>query len=152
MEEEFYAVIKLTTGEELIAQVSYLPEESSLILQDPMIVEPMVQKKGRQHIEGFVLKDWIYASYDDCFIINMNRVITISELDTTIREFYINTIEKKHIESQGPIQAKQQLDFGTYGGKEYEGPRQFLGDLSEKGYLGSVKATKQLLEEIYKKS
>lgn len=151
MEEEFYATIKLTTGEELVAQVAYLPEENSLILQDPMLVEPMQQKKGRQHIEGFILKDWIYASYQDCFIIKMDSVLTISELDESIKEFYVRTIQNKSEQSSGPIKSGDQLDFGEYS-TEYEGARQFLGDLTEKGYLGSVEQTKLLLEEIYKKS
>lgn len=151
MEEEFYAVIKLTTGEELVAQVSYLTEENSLLLQDPMIVEPIVQKNSRQHVEGFILKDWIYASYENFFIVKMDHLLTISELDESIKEFYIQSIERKNKEQNGTIKPGQRLDFGRYG-ETYEGSRQFLGDLSEKGYLGSVEATKQLLEEIYKKS
>jgi len=148
MEEPFYAVIKLKTGEELVAQVSYATEDGLLTLQDPLVVEPMQQKKGRQQIEGFVLRDWIYASYDDFFFISLEDVLTMSELDENIKTFYINTIENK---SAPRLHNDAKIDFGTYGG-EYEGARQPLPDLSEKGYLGSVEAMKQLLEELYKKS
>jgi len=149
MEEPFYAVIKLKTGEELVAQVSYATEDGLLTLQDPMVVEPMQQKKGRQNIEGFVLRDWIYASYDDFFFISLDDVLTMSELDENIKNFYINTIQNKSAPTNIPNDAK--IDFGTYG-KQYEGARQPLPDLSDKGYLGSVQAMKQLLEELYKKS
>ena len=148
MEEPFYAVIKLKTGEELVAQVSYATEDGLLTLQDPMVVEPMQQKKGRQNIEGFVLRDWIYASYEDFFFISLEDVLTMSELDENIKNFYVNTVENKAT-SNVPNDTK--IDFGTYG-NEYEGARQPLPDLSEKGYLGSVEAMKQLLEELYKKS
>ena len=148
MEEPFYAVIKLKTGEELVAQVSYATEDGLLTLQDPLVVEPMQQKKGRQQIEGFVLRDWIYASYDDFFFISLEDVLTMSELDENIKTFYINTIENK---SAPKLSNDTKIDFGTYG-EEYEGARQPLPDLSEKGYLGSVEAMKQLLEELYKKS
>ena len=44
MEEEFYSTIKLTSGEELISKVCYLPEEDSLLLDNPMLVEKHIQK------------------------------------------------------------------------------------------------------------
>ena len=147
MEEPFYAVIKLKTGEELVAQVSYATEDGLLTLQDPMVVEPMQQKKGRQQIEGFILRDWIYASYDDFFFISLEDVLTMSELDENIKNFYINTVENKSAPTNIPDDTR--IDMGTYGDS---GARQFLPDLSEKGYLGSVQAMKQLLEELYKKS
>jgi len=147
MEEPFYAVIKLKTGEELVAQVSYATEDGLLTLQDPMVVEPMQQKKGRQNIEGFVLRDWIYASYDDFFFISLEDVLTMSELDENIKNFYINTVENKLAPTNIPDNTK--IDMGTYG---ESGARQPLPDLSDKGYLGSVQAMKQLLEELYKKS
>ena len=38
MEEDFIATIKLTTGEELISKVSYMPDDDSLVLDSPMEV------------------------------------------------------------------------------------------------------------------
>ena len=52
MEEEFYATLKLVTGEELIAKVSYMPGEDSLVVDNPMIVERIIQKRGNRAIEG----------------------------------------------------------------------------------------------------
>ena len=46
MEEEFYSTIKLSTGEELVAKVCYLPEEDSLLVEKPMVVETHVSKKN----------------------------------------------------------------------------------------------------------
>ena len=45
MEEEFYATLKLLSGEELVAKVCYLPDEDKVILENPMMVENAKQRK-----------------------------------------------------------------------------------------------------------
>lgn len=147
MEEEFYSTIKLSSGEELVAKICYLPDEDSILVENPMVVEPMNQKKGKQNIEGFVLREWIHATYEDVFIIRMNQIITLSELDDNIKEFYLNIVEEK---SKHPKARKEEkIDMGKYSDSK---ARQNIKDLSEKGYLGSVEYTKKILEEIFKKS
>lgn len=131
MEEEFYSTIKLTSGEEIIAKVCYLPDEDSLLLENPMIVEMV---KGKSSQEAFILKEWIKASYDSMFIIKMNQVITMSELDKKIEIFYL-----KNLSGEGLI------DPDTPKVK----PKQFSNRM---GYLGSVKETKKFLEDIFNKS
>jgi hypothetical protein len=147
MEEEFYSTIKLSSGEELVAKICYLPDEDSILVENPMIVETMNQKKGKQSVEGFVLREWIHATYETMFIIRMNQIITLSELDDNIKEFYLDVVEQK---SKHPKEHKQdKLDMGSYTDSK---ARQNINDLSEKGYLGSVEDTKKKLEEIFKKS
>lgn len=146
MEEEFYSTVKLVSGEELVAKVCYLTDEDSLLIENPMIVEPITQKKGKQKVEGFILKEWISSSYDDVFIIRMDKIITLSELEENIKEFYLSCLEKKNSEPQEP--RGQRIDFGDYNNSA----RQSLTDLSEKGYIGSVEKHKKILEEIFKKS
>ena len=84
MEEEFYATIKLSSGEEIVSKVCYMTDEDSLLLDNPLLVEKVSQKRLGKNIEGFSLKEWISSSYDDMFIIEMNSVVTISELDERI--------------------------------------------------------------------
>jgi hypothetical protein len=147
MEEEFYSTIKLSSGEELVAKVCYLPDEDSILVENPMIVEAISQKKGKENVEGFILKEWIHATYDDSFIIRMNQVITLSELDESIKSFYLNTLERK---LNNPREHKEgNIDMGSYSDT---GSKQNINDLSEKGYLGSVENTKKILEELFKKS
>ena len=38
MEDEFFATIKLGTGEEIISKVAYIPDDEMIILHDPMKV------------------------------------------------------------------------------------------------------------------
>lgn len=132
MEEEFYSTLKLTSGEEIIAKVCFLPEENSLILHQPMLVEKMTQKKkGGRNVSGFVLKEWITSTYDDMFIVKMEQVITMTELEENIQNFYISVLDQE--ENSGPDVNPDKMS-------------------RRMGYLGSVKQTKAFLENIYKKS
>jgi hypothetical protein len=132
MEEEFYATLKLVSGEEIVARVCYLPDEDKLMLDKPLAVETAKQKKGHMEVTGFTLKEWISATFDDMFIIKRDHILTMTELDETIEEFYIKTVQK--IES-----AKTLIGRGN------KLPRRA-------GYLGSIKEVKKSLEDIYKKS
>ena len=39
MEEEFFATIKLSSGEEIISRVAYVPDDDMVIIHDPLKVE-----------------------------------------------------------------------------------------------------------------
>jgi hypothetical protein len=135
MEEEFYSTLKLTSGEEIIAKVCYLPDEDSLLVEHPMLVEKLTQKKNGNTVQGFVLKEWISSTYESLFVIRMNQVVTMSELDKKIRTFYLNNLnDPNESESEDTIDIK---------------PKNFSKRM---GYLGSVKEAKKFLEDIYKKS
>ena len=137
MEEEFYSTIKLTSGEEIISKVCYLPEEDSLLLDNPMLVEKHVQKKQGRLVEGFVLKEWITSTYEDMLVIRMEHVITMTEAEDNIVEFYVNNVTKNY-------------DMGTYDEDPIKvNPNNFSKRM---GYLGSIQKTKEILEGIYKKS
>jgi hypothetical protein len=130
MEEEFYATIKLISGEEIVAKVCYLPDEDKLILDKPLQVELAKQKKGKLEISGFMFKEWISATFDDMFIINKDHILTMSELDINIQKFYEKTLRKINSSNEDNT-----------------------NKLSRKaGYLGSIKEVKKSLEDIYKKS
>ena len=76
MEEEFYATIKLVSGEEIISKVVYLPDEDKVMLDRPMLVEGARQRKGQMEIAGFALKEWMSATFEDMFIIDRSTIIT----------------------------------------------------------------------------
>jgi hypothetical protein len=132
MEEEFYSIIKLITGEEIIAKVCYMNEEHSLLIENPMKVESVKQRRSGETVEGFVLTDWIHATYDKMFVISMDRVLTMSELDKRIERYYLSFINDDHENETGRIPASEFTQ--------------------RMGYLGSIKETKQKLEDIFKRS
>lgn len=135
MEEEFYATLKLTSGEELLSKVCYMPEDNKLILDRPMLVEKITQKKIGRMVEGFVLKEWIVSTYDTMFVINMEQIITVTEMDKKIEVFYLKNLnEDMDDEDDMSIDVK---------------PKSFSRQM---GYLGSVSDTKKYLEDIFNKS
>ena len=132
MEEEFYATIKLISGEELLSKVSYLPDDDVLLLDKPLLVEPTSQKKENIELNGFSLREWISATFDQMFVLPKKHVLTMSEVEDKIVNFYnlsLNKINGSYITNK----------------KIQKLPR-------SSGYLGSIKETKKTLEEIYKRS
>jgi len=78
MEDDFYATLKLNSGEEIFAKVSPTEEEDRvfLILSNPITISEI---KGRNGITGYKIEPWLKTTNDDMFIINLDNVITLSE-------------------------------------------------------------------------
>ena len=136
MEEDFIATIKLTTGEELISKVSYMPDDDSLVLEHPMEVSKVDDTRKNIRVAGFALSEWIHSTFDHMFILPKKHVLTMTEVeDPNIKNFYTVSVQRQEIEL---------TQF-----KEAANPQQFTRDM---GNLGSVNKTKQALEELYKRS
>ena len=136
MEEDFIATIKLTTGEELISKVSYMPDDDSLVLDSPMEVNKIDVNNKNIKIGGFSLTEWITSTFDHTFVLPKKHIITMTEVeDDNIKNFYNVTVQRQHIEL---------TQF-----KEASTPQQFTRDM---GRLGSVNKTKETLEDLYKRS
>ena len=81
MEEEFYAIIKLVSGEEVFAKVCPCEENNKtiLILDNPVTIEIMqLQQVG---VTALKLNPWITFSDESMFIIDFDKIITISEVN-----------------------------------------------------------------------
>ena len=136
MEEDFIATIKLTTGEELISKVSYMPDDDSLVLDSPMEVTKIDTTNKNLRIGGFALTEWITSTFDHTFVLPKKHVMTMTEVeDNNIKNFYNVTVQRQHIEL---------TQF-----KEASTPQKFTRDM---GRLGSVNKTKETLEKLYKRS
>ena len=131
-DEEFYSTIKIVTGEEIVAKVIYLEDEDKVMLEDPLLVEMQRSRKGALEIAGFAFKEWMSATFEDMFVLNREHIVTMSEIDPTIKEFYKKTLER--------MKSGQTL-------------ANTADKLSRKsGYVGSVSKFKKSLEDIFKKS
>ena len=136
MEPDFIATIKLTTGEELISKVSYMPDDDSLVLENPMQVVSIDQQKKNIRIAGFALTEWIHSTFDHMFVLPKQHVLTMTEIeDDKIQNFYNITV------------AKHVVELNSF--KESQQSSEFTRDM---GKLGSVQNTKKSLEDLYKRS
>ena len=132
MGEEFFATVKLITGEEIVSKVVYLEDEDKVMLENPLQVDPAKQRKGALEISGFSFREWVCATFDKMFIINRDHIITISEIEGPIVNFYKDTLLRME------------------NGKSLTGKGDKLPRGS--GYLGSVTDMKKSLENIFNKS
>ena len=130
MEEEFYATIKLLSGEELLSKICYCSDDDTIILEKPLLVEPTVHKKGQIEVNGFYLREWIIASFDQMFVIERKNVLTITEVEDKIVKFY-------------------QLSLKRIVSDTNDKPNKLT---RKSGYLGSIEEKKKSLEDIFKKS
>ena len=107
MENEFYASIKLVSGEEIFAIVSPTEEDDRtlLMLENPVIIEPMVSKQ--QGTVGYRVKPWMMIPDDDIYIIDMNKVITMTEVD----DEQIIRIYQKFIKNSSRVDLDKHMGF-----------------------------------------
>jgi len=127
MEEDFYAVIKLISGEEIFSIVCPSEEEgrTMLILNNPVVIEVVVMKQiGMQ---GYKIDPWLIFDDDDTFLLDMEKVMTISEVrDSDTIEMYHKFIKQRESKnSKNPL-------------------------TPEMGYLSSVSEARKRLEKLYK--
>jgi len=132
MGEEFFATVKLITGEEIVSKVVYLEDEDKVMLENPLQVDSAKQRKGALEISGFSFREWVCATFDKMFIINRDHIITVSEIEGPIVDFYKDTL----------LRMENGKSLNGKGGKLPRGS----------GYLGSVTDMKKSLENIFNKS
>ena len=136
VEEDFCATIKLTTGEEIIAKVSYMPDDDSLVLENPMCVQGTSFQKQNVRVNGFALTEWIHSTFDQMFILPKSHIVTMTEVeDKKIERFYHETVKR------------MMVDLSAF--RDACEPQEFTRDM---GNLGSAKDTRSKLEDLYKRS
>ena len=127
IEDDFYATIKLNSGEEIFAKVAASEEKdrTMLIVHHPIMIGEL---KGKHGVVGYKVEPWLKTSKEDMFIINLNNVLTLSES---------NDVEMI-------IMYQRYL-------RDSEDDRTPESKISKKmGYVANVKDAKEILEKIYK--
>ena len=78
IEDDFYATIKLKSGEEVFARVAASEEDdrTMLIIHSPVT---FIEIKNKGGLVGYKVEPWLKTTREDMFIINMNNVLTLSE-------------------------------------------------------------------------
>lgn len=129
MEDDFYASIKLNTGEEIFARVLPCDEENkiTLIVTNPIMITSV---KGRGDSSGYKIEPWMKTTTEDMFVIKMDDIITMSETSDIemimIHQSFVQRIDD--MKNQRPNVSRKM------------------------GYLANVHDAKELLEKIFKNS
>ena len=132
MGDEFYAMIKMISGEEVLSLVMVDENDGDpiLILQNPVIVKMSENKHG-----SFIkVRPWVELSDDDFFIVRQDKIITMTETtDKKLINIYTQYITDSSDEDVD--------EFSQYGKVKP----------SEKmGYISTVKEARKKLEDIFK--
>tara|TARA_B100001996_G_scaffold116768_1_gene88415 strand:+ start:37 stop:474 length:438 start_codon:yes stop_codon:yes gene_type:complete len=137
MGEEFYAIIKLISGEEILA-LTCVDEEAAadpiLILHNPVIMNMINHPGGASYVK---VKSWIELADDDIFVLKYDKVMTITESkDQKIISIYNKYIEESKDET---------MRFQT---NNNEGEVKIDSNM---GYISTVEDARQFLEDVFKR-
>ena len=125
--DEFVATVKLVSGEEILTKVivDYSSEEEQIIIDNPVICQE-VRTAGASIPLGYKFEPWIKMSEEDVFVLNLDKIITLSEIkDDLVIKTYNNIIE---------------------GGFKRTHP-----DLDRTmGYINNVDSARKIIEKLYK--
>ena len=103
MSDKFLAVVKLKTGEEVIAKIQPSPELDVISLDCPAMVghSNFSRKPGVSVIK---IEPWIKTGRERTYIVEMSNVITICEIsDKDVIKAYNNFV-KAYYESESLLQ------------------------------------------------
>ena len=129
IEEDFYATIKLKTGEEIFAKVAASEEEERtiLIVTNPIIISEVRSRYGSI---GYKMEPWLKTTTEDMFLINLEDVLTLSESsDIEMIVMYQNYLRQSTKEKNNQSKINRRM-----------------------GYISNVNDAKEILEKIFKSS
>ena len=133
MSDKFLAVVKLNTGEEVIAKIDVAPELDVMSLDCPAMIghSSFTRKPG---ISVIKIEPWIKTGREKTYIVEMNNIITTCEVsDKDVIKAY-NKFVKAYYETENLI----------------EKPKPKM--TKEMGYISNVKDARKSLENIFKNS
>ena len=129
IEDDFYATIKLKSGEEIFCKVAAEEEEERtiLVVSNPITIKEV---KGRVGMIGYKVEPWMKTTTDDMFFINLNDVLTMSES---------TDIEMIMMHQEYVRKADNNPNSGSSNHK-----------LDKKmGYIANVNDAREILEKLY---
>ena len=135
MDNPFPATLKITTGEEILAEV--IPSNENgvdfFLVSNPIVISETMSIDSQKGVavSGLVPKKWMMYANDDMTIIYKQHVISISELDKFGSEFYNKALIAAKISS--PIKRKVETKDNI-------------------GFIGKVNDSRTLLENIFDSS
>ena len=134
---DFYATIKLITGEEIFALVSVdnTEDEPVIIMQNPVVMKVLSTGRGQM----MKIRPWLEVPGDDVYIVKYDRVITMSEVkDKMIISMYQTYCEEGD------------FDFGTFVDESLKTDKRNQEVTKKMGYISSVEDARKKLEDLFK--
>ena len=134
---DFYATIKLVTGEEIFALVSVdnSEDEPVIIMQNPVIMKVLSTGRGQM----MKIRPWLEVPGDDVYIVKYDKVITMSEVkDKMIISMYQTYCDEGD------------FDFGEFINEETSNNPRSHEVTKKMGYISNVEDARKKLEDLFK--
>ena len=131
MGEEFYAIIKLVSGEEIFSLVCVDENDGDpiIVLQNPVIMKASISSSGASLVK---VRPWVELSDEDFFMIKLDKIITMTETKNKkliqVYEYYLNN---DTTDLEDPISGRVKIT-------------------EDMGYVNSVEKERKRLENIFK--
>ena len=127
--EDFYAVLKLVSGEEIFAKVCPCEEEDKtiLMLDTPVIFENIIIRQIG--VSAVRINPWIKMSDDSTLVMNMDKVMTMTE----VHDKHLINVYNKFLRDKDRISNRTDINENM-------------------GFLSSVSDARVFLEKLYKSS
>tara|TARA_R100000388_G_scaffold14626_1_gene11850 strand:- start:281 stop:685 length:405 start_codon:yes stop_codon:yes gene_type:complete len=129
MGEEFYAILKLVSGEEIFSLILVDDEHDAdtvIVLQNPVIMWTVANPNGT-----FIkVKPWMELPNEDIFIIRLDKVITMTESN----DKKLINVYNHYLNEDDPVYKENGL----------------MKPNSQMGYISSVEDARRNLEKTFK--
>ena len=135
-EEEFYGVVKLSSGEELLAKIILTEEEGETLafMQDPVgiqVINKAVDENKMMKAMGF--HKWMQLSDEEFFIIREKDIIAVASMSKEVVLMYETFLTSNDIKlDNNEVRTKRRTQIDNV-----------------KGFLGKVDQARALFEKIY---
>ena len=128
MGEEFHAVVKLVTGEEVFSLVCVDENDGDPII---LLMNPVIMKVMRSHVGQYVkVKPWMEMATDSMYVVKYDKIVTMTEVKEekmiTFYEKYLNDEDTDYEEEEGRTKITDKM-----------------------GYVSSVEDARKTLEKLY---
>ena len=129
MEDDFYASLKLISGEEIFAKVAACDEDNRtlLLLHNPVLVQ-RISLPGSSICAGYKVEPWMKTNEEDMFVLDMKNIMTMVEC----HDMEMISIHQRYVEESAQEGTRSRID-------------------RRMGYISSVSDAKKMLEQLYKK-
>lgn len=127
--EEITSIVKLISGDELIGKV--ITSEEGYLIDTPFQLKSQVINTPNGEMFKVDLIPWLKFAKDELFLLDRSKVFAVCEADDKIKKLYNSTFRKYYLGDN----STNKVELSDYEGK-----------------IGSVKNTRNILEQLYKES
>jgi hypothetical protein len=100
----FYKMFKLTSGDNIICgtedDCKNFPERGTILVTNPVVLNVVRMPKEDRLVESYILIPWFSFSNEDSYEISTEQIITIVEINDSLKYNYLDYLEARQKEKE----------------------------------------------------